>query len=208
MEQAGNRTGILDTKKNKMENNGCSQTQGVRNQCTHWWGNLGRPPAWPRVSERRGLGNRPRGVFCASRRHIPISHGYLYSGPNWKVGLWTICMHMHMHTHSCSFCLPLEVWLSGKQRCSAAFWPLDQKGQTWCVCALENSPWAQICTYGRNDLVKGWIQWLLCHMAHDIWILPSLHLQESCLLGQRLYHLYNIWNWAISLTNIEHVGDR
>lgn len=74
------------------------QTQGVRNQCTHWGGNLGRPPAWLRVSERRGLGNRPNGVFCASSRHIPISHGYLYSSPNWKVGLWTICMHVHMHS--------------------------------------------------------------------------------------------------------------
>lgn len=46
-------------------------------------------------SERRGLGAGPSRALSASSHHIPIIYGYLYSRPNWKVGLWTICMHPH-----------------------------------------------------------------------------------------------------------------
>lgn len=140
----------------EMENKGWSwQTQGARNQCTHWGGNLGRPPAWLRVSERRGLGNRPRGAFCASSRHIPISHGYLYSSPNWKVGLWTICMRTHTHTlllflpSSRSFA---TADTAAKQLLTPSIERPDMLRLLWKTS--QEAKFALI----RNDSVKGWIQ--------------------------------------------------
>lgn len=76
------------------------QTPRVWNHCVYWRSNLGQLPAWLSewVSEQRGPGAGPNQAFCASSHHIPIIYGYLYSRPNWKVGLWTICMHPHCNS--------------------------------------------------------------------------------------------------------------
>lgn len=89
-------------------------------------------------------------AFCASSRHIPIIHGYLYSRPNWKVGLWTICMHphsncpfsthaySHMQTHSSRHAVGSDPQKKGAWRAAPVRTDIP-RGQT-CKAWLKEKP--------------------------------------------------------------------
>lgn len=109
-----------------------------------------------------GLGDGPSRGFCASSRHIPISHGYLYSGPNWKVGWWTICMHPHFdsrthtlaHSHSLFSALLQQTQPAMTQRRERPdmlhlWWLPSQEGEN------AKGHWRQKCFCQRLEFVSG-----------------------------------------------------
>lgn len=55
-----------------------------------------------------------------------------------------------------------------------------------------------------EEIIQLKVEFRICLIlkTHGIWILLTVHLQESCALGHPLYYLH-IWNWAMSHTNIK-----